>query len=70
MNAKDKAQCDALKSQIAQREELLTPMYHQAAVQFAALHDTPGRMKAKGVITDIVPWKKARSFFYYRLKRR
>lgn len=27
------------------------PIYHQVAVQFADLHDTPGRMQEKGVIT-------------------
>lgn len=26
-------------------------MYHQVAVRFADLHDTPGRMQEKGVIT-------------------
>ena len=40
------------------------------ATTFADLHDTPGRMKAKGVIKEIVPWKNARKYFYYRLKRR
>lgn len=33
-----------------EREEFLTPIYHQVAVQFADLHDTPGRMQEKGVI--------------------
>ena len=27
-------------------------------------------MHEKGVIQDIVPWKKARPFFYWRLRRR
>lgn len=27
------------------------PIYHQVAVQFVELHDTPGRMQEKGVIT-------------------
>ncbi|NXT19294.1 ACAC carboxylase, partial [Syrrhaptes paradoxus] len=51
------------------REELLLPMYYQVAVCFADLHDTPGRMQEKGVITDILEWKNARSFFYWRLRR-
>jgi hypothetical protein len=59
-----------ISRQIHEREKLLLPIYTQAAVQFAALHDTPGRMKAKGVINDIVPWQQARPFFYNRLKRR
>ncbi|NXX95980.1 ACAC carboxylase, partial [Centropus bengalensis] len=33
------------------REEFLIPIYHQVAMQFADLHDTPGRMQEKGVIT-------------------
>lgn len=40
------------------------------AVQFADLHDTPGRMAAVGVIRQVVPWAQARSFFYWRLRRR
>ncbi|NWH37630.1 ACACB carboxylase, partial [Chloropsis hardwickii] len=51
------------------REELLLPVYHQVAVRFADLHDTPGRMQEKGVITDILEWKNARSFLYWRLRR-
>lgn len=34
-----------------EREEFLIPIYHQVAVQFADLHDTPGRMQEKGVIS-------------------
>ncbi|NXJ82184.1 ACACB carboxylase, partial [Trogon melanurus] len=51
------------------REDLLLPMYYQVAVHFADLHDTPGRMQEKGVITDILEWKNARSFLYWRLRR-
>ncbi|NXW84959.1 ACAC carboxylase, partial [Alopecoenas beccarii] len=51
------------------REELLLPVYYQVAVCFADLHDTPGRMQEKGVITDILEWKSARSFLYWRLRR-
>lgn len=39
-------------------------------MHFADLHDTPGRMQAKGVIRRQVPWAQSRSFFYWRLKRR
>lgn len=39
-------------------------------MQFADLHDTPGRMQARGAIRKIVPWASSRSFFYWRLKRR
>ena len=39
-------------------------------MHFADLHDTPGRMKAKGVIRRQVQWAESRSFFYWRLRRR
>lgn len=37
---------------------------------FVDLHDTCGRMLSVGAIKKIVPWAKARAFFYQRLKRR
>lgn len=40
-----------LETKLKEREEFLIPIYHQVAVQFADLHDTPGRMQEKGVIT-------------------
>ncbi|XP_051549679.1 acetyl-CoA carboxylase-like isoform X1 [Myxocyprinus asiaticus] len=58
-----------LEAKLKAREEFLLPIYHQVAVQFVDLHDTPGRMQEKGVITDILDWKNARSFFYWRLRR-
>lgn len=39
-------------------------------MHFADLHDTPGRMKAKGVIRRQVQWAESRTFFYWRLRRR
>ncbi|XP_072244094.1 acetyl-CoA carboxylase isoform X2 [Leuresthes tenuis] len=58
-----------LEAKLKAREEFLLPIYHQVAVQFVDLHDTPGRMQEKGVITDILDWKNARTFFYWRLRR-
>ncbi|XP_018104904.1 acetyl-CoA carboxylase isoform X2 [Xenopus laevis] len=58
-----------LETKLKEREEFLLPIYHQVAVQFADLHDTPGRMQEKGVITDIIEWKTSRTFFYWRLRR-
>ncbi|KAG5840360.1 hypothetical protein ANANG_G00187980 [Anguilla anguilla] len=58
-----------LEGKLKAREEFLLPIYHQVAVQFVDLHDTPGRMQEKGVISDILEWKNARSFFYWRLRR-
>ena len=40
------------------------------AHEFADLHDRAGRMKAKGVIRDIVTWKRSRSYFFWRARRR
>lgn len=60
----------AVKAQIQAREEVLKPVYLQAATEFADLHDKTGRMKAKGVIRSAVPWEESREFFYYRAKRR
>lgn len=59
-----------LETEIAERETKLLVLYRQIAEHFADLHDTPGRMKVKGVITDVVPWKRSRSYFYWRLRRR
>ena len=59
-----------IKDQIAAREELLKPVYLQAATEFADLHDKTGRMKAKGVIKEAVPWAESRKYFFYLAKRR
>merc|ERR1719437_229870 len=66
----DKASQEDIKEQITAREELLKPVYLQAATEFADLHDKTGRMKVKGVIKQAVPWENSREFFYYRAKRR
>merc|ERR1711871_336344 len=58
-----------LQRRIAQREKSLLGVYQQIAVHFADLHDTPGRMKAKGVIRRQVGWRDSRTFFYWRLRR-
>uniref|UniRef100_A0A8C5AZK7 acetyl-CoA carboxylase n=1 Tax=Gadus morhua TaxID=8049 RepID=A0A8C5AZK7_GADMO len=60
---------EAVEGQLRAREEFLLPIYHQVALQFVDLHDTPGRMQEKGVITDILEWRNVRSFFYWRLRR-
>ncbi|TMW67475.1 hypothetical protein Poli38472_011095 [Pythium oligandrum] len=54
---------------IKNRENALLPVYVQIATEFADLHDTPGRMKAKNCIREAVEWRNARKFFYWRLKR-
>jgi len=52
------------------RESELYPLYQQGAAVFADLHDTPGRMKAKGCISGVVDWSDSRQFLYWRLRRR
>jgi len=66
-SAEEKA---SIRAEISEREKLIQPIFHQLAVQFADLHDRPGRMKAKGVIRRVVPWVEARRVFSLRLKRR
>ncbi|MCL4129408.1 UNVERIFIED_CONTAM: hypothetical protein GTU68_007193 [Idotea baltica] len=58
-----------LKKQILERQDNLKPLYHQVAVMFADLHDTPERMLEKGVIQGIVPWNQSRPRLYWRLRR-
>ena len=60
----------SLKRKISEREKLLMPVYSQISIQFADLHDRAGRMKAKGVIREILNWRDSRRFFYWRLRRR
>merc|ERR1719230_142198 len=59
-----------IKSSIMARENQLLPLYVQISHEFADLHDRPGRMKAKGVIRDVVPWARAREYFFWRVRRR
>ena len=48
LNPDEKAE---FQKKLAARQENVLPMYHQVAIQFANLHDTPGRMEEMGVIT-------------------
>lgn len=59
-----------IKKSISEREKSLIPVYEQIAVQFCELHDTPGRMKAVGVIEKDVEWTEARTYFFWRLRRK
>jgi len=59
-----------IQRQIAKREDQLRSIYEQLAIYFADLHDTAGRMKAKGVISEVLRWETSRQFFYHRVKRR
>ncbi|CAG8469460.1 4231_t:CDS:2 [Paraglomus brasilianum] len=64
------AERQAIKAQLDARKNELLPVYTQIAFQFADLHDTPGRMKAKGCIRKSLEWRQSRRFFYWRVRRR
>mmetsp|Transcript_4601 Transcript_4601/g.13903 ORF Transcript_4601/g.13903 Transcript_4601/m.13903 type:complete len:2305 (+) Transcript_4601:192-7106(+) len=66
----DEKRRQSIREEIAAREAELLPVYKQVACRFADLHDTAGRMKAKGVVRKIVPIAESRCFFYWRLQRR
>lgn len=60
-----------MEPQLAREEEnRLLPQYRDVAVRFADLHDTYIRMKATGVVRDVVPWKDSRRHFYHKLQRK
>jgi len=59
-----------VEAQIRAREEKLAPLYTQIACEFADLHDRAGRMEAKGVIRKGLEWRRAREFFFFRVRRR
>jgi acetyl-CoA carboxylase/biotin carboxylase 1 len=59
-----------VKQKMAEREQLLLPVYAQISLQYADLHDRAGRMLAKGTIRMPLKWQNARRFFYWRLRRR
>jgi hypothetical protein len=63
--ANDPAMVAATQAQIEARQAQLLPFYLQVALEFADLHDRPGRMKAKGVIRDVVDWADSRTYFYW-----
>lgn len=69
-NGLSKEDTEAIKQKMSVREQQLLPVYAQISIQFADLHDRAGRMKAKGAIRDILEWKNARRFFYWRVRRR
>ncbi|KAL5104803.1 Acetyl-CoA carboxylase [Taenia crassiceps] len=59
-----------LQDQLKQRQEHLMPIYQQVAHHFADLHDTPGRLVARGLVHGSVEWSSSRTFFFARLARR
>jgi acetyl-CoA carboxylase/biotin carboxylase 1 len=64
-----KQKIQKLEKELEAREKYLTPVYHQIAIQFADLHDTPGRMLNKKVVSGVLVWRTSRKFFYWRLRR-
>jgi len=69
-NANTQLEKETIEQKLKVREEMLAGVYHQIAVQFAELHDTPVRMKEKGGVKAIVPWTTSRRFIYWRLSRK
>ena len=63
---REKDERDAVES----RQRELETAYRQVAEVFADLHDGAERMKAVGVIRQIVDVEQSRRFFYWRLRRR
>jgi acetyl-CoA carboxylase/biotin carboxylase 1 len=57
------------ESAILARQQALLQPYRSIAVGFADMHDKAERMRAKGIIRKVVPWKDARRYFYWRLKK-
>lgn len=70
LNAATEEEQKSIQKAIKQREQALLPVYEQVSVQFCDLHDTPGRMKSVGVIEHEVEWENARTFFFWRLRRK
>ena len=66
----DTAAEETLNKAITARENQLLPLYLQISHEFADLHDRSGRMMAKGVITDVLSWKRSREYFYHRVQRK
>lgn len=60
----------AYKIKLLERETHLLPHYTQAALEFADLHDTPGRMKRKNCVLEVIDWRNSRQFFHWRIHRR
>lgn len=63
------AEAKELDAKMKKRVIDLLPTYRNVAIHIADTQDTPERMLAKGCINRIVPWREAREFFYWRLKR-
>ncbi|XP_076444830.1 LOW QUALITY PROTEIN: acetyl-CoA carboxylase-like [Babylonia areolata] len=59
-----------LQAEMQRIEGRLAPVYHTVAVHFADLHDTPGRMEEKAVVSGVIEWSQSRRFLYWRLRRR
>uniref|UniRef100_A0A5K3FW46 Carboxyl_trans domain-containing protein n=1 Tax=Mesocestoides corti TaxID=53468 RepID=A0A5K3FW46_MESCO len=59
-----------VNDRLEERHEKLLPIYQKVALQFADLHDTPGRLMARGLVSACVEWRSSRAFFFALLARR
>lgn len=66
----DAMERQATSEEMENRQKELETAYRQVAEVFADLHDGAERMKAVGVIRQIVDVEQSRRFFYWRLRRR
>jgi acetyl-CoA carboxylase/biotin carboxylase 1 len=69
-DATARSELDVVVKQLEERVEALSKVYHTIALRFCELHDTPGRMLEKKVVSGIVPWRDSRKFFGDRLAQR
>ena len=67
---------DSIQESVLLRNEVKGPhtadqllAMRQVALHFTDLHDNPAALFNASRIRKIVPWKDARRFFYFRLKR-
>ncbi|XP_053202232.1 acetyl-CoA carboxylase-like isoform X2 [Panonychus citri] len=58
-----------LERQLNDREQQIKGAYHIVATYFADLHDKPYNMLMRKAIRGIIPWHRARYYFYWRLRR-
>ena len=57
------------EKQTRERQRKIEKVYHQIALTFAELHDTPQRMFKKETVSAIIEWKNSRRIFYNKLVR-
>lgn len=57
-------------NKLREREKKIGPFINSIAIQYADAQDRVGRMLATGVVRHALPWEGARTYFYWRARRR